>query len=158
MLKSILSYFFRVPEFLLFLYSRNILRVKFSGKTGRIYFNNTRERRGSTYDIFQLIRLPNSTGWLRIGSWKNNTFDTTLKSWIQHEVSRIKPPMLRIATKYSKPWVFFTAFKKYEGEASCNVGMACINYTRYVSEQNNSFVSHCCSGNILANTYHVDYS
>ena len=136
------------------------MRVNFSGKTGQVHFNNnTRERQGSAYDLFQLVRLPDSTGWLRIGSWKNNSFDTTLKSWMQHEASRKMATTLRIATKYSKPWVFFSAVQEFEGEPSrCNVGMKCINYTRYVSEQNNSFVSHCCSGKVLATTYYVSNS
>lgn len=127
------------------------METNFAGKTGQVYFDDGKyARKGSDYRISQLVQFPNSTGWLCIGSWRNNSFDTTLKSWIQYEVFRIKPPLLRIATKYSKPWVFFAAAQEIDKRSlKCIIGTKCINYTRYVSEDNNSFVSHCCSGRLF---------
>ena len=126
---------------------REVQKTKFAGRTGQVYFEaNLHARKGSQYGLYQLICFPNATGWLRTGSWQDGAFDTTLKSWIKHEVSRTKPPLLRITTKRSRPWMFFTALQELDEKLECNVGMKCINYTRYVSESNNSFVTHCCTG------------
>lgn len=129
---------------------RKFLETRFEGETGLVYFNEDHSRNGSNYNVFQLIRVSNATGWLRVGKWESGSFDTRLMVWILTMRSAIRPPLLRISTKRSKPWVFFTANQDIDPKNSqCVVGIKCINYTSYISETNNSFVQHCCSGNTL---------
>ena len=128
--------------------SSDFLDIRFQGESGDVYFNSEDDvRLGTNYAVYQLISVFNMTGWLKIGMWKNNSFDTNLMTWILTEVSKATPRLLRIATKKNKPWMFFGAEQGIDGKTSkCIVGMKCINYTKYTNETSNTYVEHCCIG------------